>query len=57
MEAPAVSRRRPRRVLDQALDNHPAVLAWELGNEFAIQPQPSSDDDYNSFIAFASAGQ
>ncbi len=32
--------------------NHPAVLAWELGNEFAIQPQPSSEDDYNSFIQF-----
>ncbi|MEO8395513.1 MAG: NBR1-Ig-like domain-containing protein, partial [Chloroflexota bacterium] len=33
--------------------NHPAVLAWELGNEFAMQPQPSSDEDYNSFIQFA----
>ena len=33
--------------------NHPAVLAWELGNEFAIQPQPSSEDDFNAFLQFA----
>ncbi len=32
--------------------NHPAVLAWELGNEFAIQPQPSSPDDFNAFVQF-----
>jgi thiamine kinase-like enzyme len=34
MEASVVSRRRPRRVLEHALENHPAVLAWR-----AVEPE------------------
>jgi murein DD-endopeptidase MepM/ murein hydrolase activator NlpD len=40
-----------RRVVEQFAD-HPAVLAWELGNEFAIHPQPASVTDYNRFVEF-----
>lgn len=41
-----------RRVVEQFAD-HPAVLAWELGNEFAIHPQPSTQADFNRFVEFA----
>ena len=34
MGASIVSRRRPRRVLDHALENHPAVMAWR-----AVEPE------------------
>jgi murein DD-endopeptidase MepM/ murein hydrolase activator NlpD len=36
----------------KALADHPAVWMWELGNEYAIHPQPSSQADAAAFIAF-----
>lgn len=37
----------------QACAQHPAVLLWELGNEYAIHPQPASFDDGQDFLEFA----
>ncbi|HVO70767.1 MAG TPA: hypothetical protein VMT24_12020, partial [Aggregatilineaceae bacterium] len=39
----------------QACGQHPAVLLWELGNEYAIHPQPASFDDGQDFLEFARA--
>lgn len=36
-----------------ACAHHPAALMWELGNEYAIHPQPASFDDGQAFLAFA----
>ena len=36
------------------LKDHPAIFAWELGNEYAIHPQPASAQDGNAFLNFAS---
>lgn len=33
--------------------DHAAVLAWELGNEYAIHPQPATTDDFKVFYQFA----
>ncbi|MCP5303649.1 MAG: cellulase family glycosylhydrolase [Pseudomonadales bacterium] len=33
--------------------DHPAIFAWELGNEYAIHPQPATEQDGNAFIRFA----
>ncbi len=35
-----------------ALRDHPAVFAWELGNEFAIHPQPANSPDGDAFFNF-----
>lgn len=32
---------------------HPAIFAWELGNEYAIHPQPATQQDGEAFIRFA----
>jgi hypothetical protein len=37
----------------QACGQHSAVLMWELGNEYAIHPQPASFDDGQDFLEFA----
>ena len=37
----------------QACAQHPAVLMWELGNEYAIHPQPATFDDGQDFLEFA----
>lgn len=36
-----------------ACGTHPAVFMWELGNEYAIHPQPATPDDARAFLAFA----
>ncbi len=36
----------------QEFSDHPAVLAWELGNEFAVHPQPSSEADFDALLQF-----
>lgn len=36
-----------------ALREHPAIFAWELGNEYAIHPQPASVTDSANFLKFA----
>ncbi len=36
----------------QSLRDHPAIFAWEIGNEFAIHPQPANSNDGNAFLAF-----
>jgi hypothetical protein len=41
-----------RRVVG-ALVGHPALLLWELGNEFAIHPQPATPPDERAFYNFA----
>lgn len=33
--------------------DHPGILAWELGNEYAIHPQPATQQDGEAFIRFA----
>lgn len=35
-----------------ALKDHPAIFAWEIGNEFAIHPQPANGPDGDVFLAF-----
>lgn len=35
-----------------ALKAHPAVLMWELGNEYAIHPQPAQPNDADAFLDF-----
>ena len=35
-----------------AFKDHPAVLMWELGNEFAVHPQPATREDSQAFFAF-----
>ncbi|MBN2470016.1 MAG: cellulase family glycosylhydrolase [Anaerolineae bacterium] len=32
--------------------DHPAVFAWELGNEYAIHPQPATIEDGEAFLRF-----
>lgn len=39
--------------LSFSLGNHPALLLWELGNEFAIHPQPATPEDTAAFFRFA----
>ena len=41
-----------RRLLDTCAD-HPGVFMWELGNEYAIHPQPASWGDAETFLEFA----
>ena len=36
-----------------SLKDHPALFMFELGNEYAIHPQPASVDDGQSFFEFA----
>lgn len=36
-----------------ALAGHPALLMWELGNEFALHPQPATPSDERAFYNFA----
>jgi hypothetical protein len=36
-----------------ALKEHLAISAWELGNEYAIHPQPATNVDGQVFLAFA----
>ncbi len=36
-----------------AFKDHPAIFAWELGNEYALHPQPASDADAEAFIRYA----
>ncbi len=36
-----------------ALKDHPGIFAWELGNEYAIQPQPASVDESEAFLRYA----
>lgn len=36
-----------------ALADHPAIFAWELGNEYAIIPQPASAEESEAFFRFA----
>ena len=33
--------------------DHPAIFAWELGNEYAIHPQPCNPEDGEVFLHFA----
>ncbi len=33
--------------------DHPAIFAWELGNEYAIIPQPASVEESEAFLHFA----
>ncbi len=40
------------RRLVTAYRDHPAVFAWELGNEYAIHPQPASVADGEAFLGF-----
>lgn len=35
------------------LAEHPAIFAWELGNEYALIPHPGTKEDGDAFIAFA----
>jgi hypothetical protein len=42
----------PALQLVKALADHPAVWMGELGNEYAIHPQPSTRADADAFIAF-----
>lgn len=35
-----------------ALKDHPGIFCWELGNEFAIHPQPATATDADAFLAF-----
>lgn len=39
----------------RAFASHPAVLAWELGNEYAVHPRPYEPTDGDAFIKFARA--
>lgn len=32
--------------------DHPAIFAWELGNEYAIHPQPAAPEDSETFFQF-----
>ncbi len=32
--------------------DHPAIFAWELGNEYAIHPQPATPEDGEAFLRF-----
>lgn len=32
--------------------DHPAIFAWELGNEYAIHPQPATPEDGEAFYRF-----
>jgi hypothetical protein len=34
-------------------EDHPAIFAWELGNEYAIIPQPCGADESGAFLRFA----
>jgi hypothetical protein len=36
-----------------AYRDHPAIFAWELGNEYAIHPQPATEQDSEAFLNFA----
>ena len=36
----------------KAMADHPAIFAWEIGNEFAIHPQPASTADSSVFKSF-----
>lgn len=36
-----------------ALRDHPAIFAWELGNEYALVPHPGTKEDGDAFIDFA----
>ncbi|MBX3085091.1 MAG: cellulase family glycosylhydrolase [Anaerolineae bacterium] len=38
-----------------ALKDHPALFMFELGNEYAIHPQPASGEDGQAFLEFAQA--
>lgn len=38
-------------VVEQFKD-HPAIFAWELGNEYAIHPQPATVSDADAFLNF-----
>jgi endo-1,4-beta-mannosidase len=40
------------RTMVSRLRSHRAVLAWELGNEFAIHPQPASVAESEAFLQF-----
>nr|AUN37572.1 N-acetylmuramoyl-L-alanine amidase [uncultured bacterium] len=40
------------RTLVSRLKDHPAVLLWELGNEFAIQLQPAAPNESEAFLQF-----
>lgn len=35
-----------------AYTSHPGVFAWELGNEYAIHPQPAAPEDSEAFLRF-----
>lgn len=35
-----------------ALRDHPAIFAWELGNEYALHPRPATVNDAASFLKF-----
>ncbi len=35
-----------------ALQEHPGIFSWELGNEYAIHPQDATDRDAEAFMAF-----
>ncbi len=40
------------RTLVSRLRSHPAVAMWELGNEFAIHPQPAAAPESEAFLRF-----
>lgn len=35
-----------------ALQNHPAIFAWEIGNEYAVHPQPATTQDADAVFTF-----
>ncbi len=41
------------RKMVETYKDHPAIFAWELGNEYAIHPQPCSGADSEAFLRFA----
>ncbi len=41
------------RTVATALAGHPALLLWELGNEYALHPQPANPADERAFYNFA----
>jgi hypothetical protein len=43
------------RAIVGALGDHPAVLIWELGNEYALHPRPYEPRDGEAFLKFAAA--